>query len=213
METPDIVFRHFTDFSATQADQIRALGDLYSDWNQKINVVSRKDMDHFYLHHVLHSFSIATTFTFRPGSTILDLGCGGGFPGLPLAIYFPKIQFLLVDSIRKKLHVVEEIAKSVGITNIQVIHSRVEDLKNRKVDTVVSRAVAPLGDLWRWSKPLLRKKADVAEDEPNGLICLKGGDLTAEIQQSGCKPYVWELEPMFADPYFQEKYMLYQPIQ
>lgn len=212
METPDIVFHHFTDFSAEQAAQIRALGTLYSDWNQKINVVSRKDMDHFYLHHVLHSFSIATTFDFRPGSTILDLGCGGGFPGLPLAIYFPEVQFLLVDSIRKKLHVVEEIAKATGITNIQVIHSRVEDLKNRKVDTVVSRAVAPLGDLWRWSKPLLRKKTDLSEHEPNGLICLKGGDLTAEIQQSGCKPYVWELEPMFGDPYFQAKYMLYQPI-
>jgi 16S rRNA (guanine527-N7)-methyltransferase len=170
-------------------------------------------LDNFYLHHVLHSLSIAATFQFEDGFEVLDLGCGGGFPGIPLAVFFPQVRFHLVDSINKKLNVVNEISAAIGLSNLTTQHTRVEDIKNRKFDIVVSRAVAPLGDLWRWSRPLLRKiKAD-SENTPNGLICLKGGDLAQEIHTSGCKPFVWEIDQIFNEDYFKEKFVLYQRIK
>lgn len=205
----DIVLKYFDDFSDVQLQQMKGLEPLYRSWNEKINVISRKDIDHFYLHHVLHSLAIATQFEFEDDSKIMDLGCGGGFPGVPLAIFFQNVHFHLVDSIRKKLLVVEEVCKELNIQNVTTQHARVEDIKNQKFDTVVSRAVAPLGDLWRWSKPVLRKSTL----SHNGLICLKGGDLTKEIQLSGCKPYMWELEQIFDDPYFKEKFLLFQPLK
>ena len=142
----------------------------------------------------------------------MDLGAGGGFPGIPLAIFFPEVSFHLVDSINKKLKVVTEISDAIGLKNLSTQHTRAEDIKNRKFDAVISRAVAPLGDLWRWSKPLIRKK-NATNDAPNGLICLKGGDLTKEIQESGCRPFVWEIEKLFPEPFFHEKYLLYQPLK
>lgn len=208
-----IVQKYFTDFSEKQLQQLTALKALYEEWNAKINVISRKDMDHFYLHHVLHSLAIATQFRFTKEMTVMDLGTGGGFPGLPLAIFFPEVQFLLVDSINKKLNVIKELSQATGINNLSTLHSRAEDIQNKKFDVIVSRAVAPLKDLWKWSKPLLRKNKTGQTDAPNGLICLKGGDLAQEIHESLCKPYVWELEKIFAEDFFVEKYMLYVPLR
>ncbi len=199
----EILLRYFTDFSEKQLKQFAALKDLYDEWNEKINVISRKDMNNFYGHHVLHSLAIATQFEFEKGMQVMDLGCGGGFPGLPLAIFFPDTHFHLVDSINKKLKVVNEIAAAAGIKNISTQHSRAEDIKDKKFDVVVTRAVAPLKDLWHWSKPLLKKGK-----LPNGLICLKGGDLAQEIAESNCRPRVWELKDIFDEPFFKEKILL-----
>lgn len=208
----EIIARYFSEFSTTQLKQFAALKDLYLEWNEKINVISRKDMDNFYEHHVLHSLAIATEFEFAGGMQVMDLGCGGGFPGIPLAIFFPDTDFHLVDSINKKLKVVSEVSAAIGLQNLTVQHSRAEDIKDRKFDVVVSRAVAPLKDLWRWSKPLIRKNPQPGEERvPNGLICLKGGDLSAEIFESGGKPRVWEIEKMFSENYFKEKYIVYLP--
>jgi 16S rRNA (guanine527-N7)-methyltransferase len=210
----EVVEEYFSDFTAAQKKQFAALKELYIEWNEKINVISRKDMDNFYLHHVLHSLSIAAKFDFKPDMQVMDLGAGGGFPGVPLAIFFPEVNFHLVDSINKKLTVVKEIAAAIGLTNLTIQHSRAEDIKNRQFDVVLSRAVAPLKDLWRWSKPLIKKnKTAAGTDNPNGLICLKGGDLAKEIFESGCKPFVWEIEKIFDREYFTDKYILYQPIK
>ncbi|RYD80103.1 MAG: 16S rRNA (guanine(527)-N(7))-methyltransferase RsmG [Sphingobacteriales bacterium] len=209
----EIIQQYFADFTPKQTEQIAALKDLYKEWNEKINVISRKDIDNFYLHHVLHSLTIATQFEFSKNMQVMDLGCGGGFPGVPLAIFFPDTEFLMVDSINKKLTVIKEVSAAIGLRNISTQHSRAEDIKNRKFDTVVSRAVAPLKDLWRWSKPLIKKNKNLGETEPNGLICLKGGDLNQEIFESGCKPYVWDIYKLFAEDHFKEKFMLYQPLK
>lgn len=202
------ILKYFSDFTPLQISQLEGLNPLYEDWNQKINVISRKDMDHFYLHHVLHSLTIAAQFKFPDGYEVLDLGAGGGFPGIPLAIMFPNVNFLLADSINKKLKVVAAVSETLEIKNITVRHTRAEDIKDKKFDVVVSRAVAPLGELWRWSKPLIRR----GKNDPNGLICLKGGDLTQEIFESGCKPHVWEISGFFDEEYFKEKYLLYQKV-
>ncbi len=208
----DILLKYFDDFTEKQLQQFGALKELYIEWNEKINVISRKDMDNFYEHHVLHSLAIATKFEFTPGMEVMDLGCGGGFPGIPLAIFFPDTKFHLVDSINKKLNVVNEITAAIGLTNLTTQHTRAEDIKNRKFDVVISRAVAPLKDLWFWSKPLIRKTVKAEAGIPNGLICLKGGDLTKEIFESGCKPRVWEIEKIFEEDFFKEKYLLYVPL-
>lgn len=210
----DIVKKYFSDFTPQQEDQLGALKDLYSDWNGKINVISRKDMENFYLHHVLHSLAIATQFNFKKNMEVMDLGCGGGFPGVPLAIFFPETHFHMVDSINKKLLVIDEISNEIGLTNISTEHNRAEEIKNRQFDNVISRAVAPLKDLWRWSKPLIRKNKNEEQlEDPNGLICLKGGDLANEIFESGCKPFVWEIGKIFKEDYFKEKFLLYQPVK
>jgi 16S rRNA (guanine527-N7)-methyltransferase len=203
----EIVLKYFADFTPTQLQQLAALKELYADWNSKINVISRKDMDNFYLHHVLHSLSIAAKFEFTPNMQIIDLGCGGGFPSIPLAIFFPETPFHLVDSINKKLTVVKEVASAIGLTNITTQHSRVEEVKNKKFDVVISRAVAPLKDLWYWSKPILNKRTP-NNKQPHGLICLKGGDLAQEIFESNCKPKIWEVDKIFAEPYFENKFLL-----
>lgn len=200
-------------------EQFAALKDLYADWNAKINVISRKDMDNFYEHHVLHSLAIAAKFEFTKGLRVMDLGCGGGFPGIPLAILFPETTFHMVDSVNKKLKVVGEVAAAIGLQNVTTQHTRAEEIRNRtqdpggKFDVVISRAVAPLKDLWQWSKPLVQKRKNDNTDIPNGLICLKGGDLTTEIFESGCKPMIWEIEKLFPRPYFSEKYLLYVPLR
>lgn len=203
-----IITKYFTDFSETQLQQLSALKPLYENWNQKINVISRKDMDHFYEHHVLHSLAIATHFDFPDNFDIMDLGAGGGFPGIPLAIFFPKVQFHLVDSINKKLKVAIAIADEIGLKNVTVQHVRAEDIHDRKFDVVVSRAVAPIKDLWYWSKLLLKKKPIDQPKKINGLICLKGGDLSKEIAESGCRPRIWEIDKIFTEDFFKEKYIL-----
>ena len=204
----EILTKYFTDFTEKQLQQFGALKDLYEEWNQKINVISRKDMDHFYEHHVLHSLAIATQFDFPAGYKIMDLGAGGGFPGIPLAIFFPEIDFHLVDSTNKKLKVVEAVASEIELKNVTVQHSRVEDIKDKKFDVVVSRAVAPLKDLWFWSKPLLKKRPVDQPKKITGLISLKGGDLSHEIAESHSHPRIWEIDKIFEEDFFKEKYIL-----
>lgn len=209
----EIILKYFSEFTDIQLRQLQALENLYKDWNEKINVISRKDIDSLYEKHVLHSLSIAAVYNFDAGCSIVDLGCGGGFPGIPLAILFPDVHFHMVDSIAKKLKVVEGVADTVGLKNISVQHTRVEDIKDKKFDYVISRAVAPLKDLWNWSKPLIqRSNTQRGKNTPApGLICLKGGDLALEIQQSGTRPYVTSIKDIFEEPFFEEKYILYVP--
>jgi 16S rRNA (guanine527-N7)-methyltransferase len=203
----EIILKYFSDFTETQLQQLAALNELYKDWNSKINVISRKDIEGLYEKHVLHSLSIAAVGDFSAGTNIIDIGTGGGFPGIPLAIYFPEVQFHLVDSIAKKLKVVENVASSIGLKNVTTQHIRAEEIKNRKFDFAVSRAVAPLKDLWKWSKPLLKKGN--TQEFSNRLICLKGGDLAQEIHDSGLRPYVIPIEDIFSEEYFKEKYLLH----
>lgn len=204
----ELITKYFADFTGEQIDRFSALEQVYKEWNEKINVISRKDIDSLYIKHVLHSLSIAAVIEFKPGTEIIDIGTGGGFPGIPLAIFFPEVKFHLVDSIGKKLKVVEAVAESIGLKNVTTQHTRAEAIKNRKFDFVVSRAVTALGELWKWSAPLI-KKANTQE-LPNGLICLKGGDLADEISVSGLKPRVVEIEQLFPDvEYFKDKYVLH----
>ncbi|MGN7820336.1 16S rRNA (guanine(527)-N(7))-methyltransferase RsmG [Chitinophaga varians] len=204
----EIILKYFSDFTPAQSQQLEALKGLYEEWNGKINVISRKDIDSLYERHVLHSLSIAAIADFQPGTQILDLGTGGGFPGIPLAIFFPEVQFHLVDSIGKKIKVVQGVAEALGLKNVTSAHSRVEEIKNRKFDIVVSRAVAPLADLWRWSKPLLKKSAVPGKQFEKGLICLKGGDLAQEISESGVKPRLIDIYDIFPEESFKEKYIV-----
>ncbi len=205
----DILLKYFSDFSENQIQQFAALKNLYSEWNEKINVISRKDMDNFYAHHVLHSLAIATQFDFPDGYDVIDIGTGGGFPGVPSAIFFPEVNFYLADSINKKLKVVNEVANAIGLKNVKTQHTRAEDIKDKKFDVVVSRAVAPLKDLWYWSRPLLKKKPIDQPKKISGLICLKGGDLSKEISESSLRPKAWEIEKIFDEEFFKEKYILY----
>lgn len=208
----ELLLKYFSDFTDKQIQQFSMLQSLYEEWNEKINVISRKDIESLYLHHVLHSLSIAAIFDFPPGTQIIDIGTGGGFPGIPLAIYFPEVQFHLVDSIGKKLKVVEAVAEAAGIKNITTQHIRAEEIKNRKFDYAVTRAVAPLKDLCRWAKPLIQKreKSTVKSETqmPHGLITLKGGDLAAEISESRVRPRIVPVFEIFPEEYFKEKYLL-----
>ncbi|MBW7951442.1 MAG: 16S rRNA (guanine(527)-N(7))-methyltransferase RsmG [Chitinophagaceae bacterium] len=205
----DLITKYFTDFTPHQLQQFEALESLYKEWNKKINVISRKDMEQIYLHHVLHSLSIAAIINFKKGTEIIDIGCGGGFPGIPLAIFFPDVHFHLVDSIAKKLKVVNAISDSIGLKNITTQHTRAEAIKNKKFDFAISRAVAPLKELWIWSNPLLKKQTIIDQELTNGLICLKGGDLHQEIFESNTKPSMMSVYNIFKEDYFKEKFILY----
>lgn len=208
----EIILKYFSDFTPKQLEQFHLLKDLYKEWNDQINVISRKDIDSLYERHILHSLSIAASFEFRPGMEIVDLGTGGGFPGIPLAIFFPEVKFHLVDSIAKKLKVVAAVAEGAGLQNVTTQHSRIEDIKNRKFDYVVSRAVAPLKDLWRWSKPLIKTQVAAPAGMPGpGLICLKGGDLAVEIQESLTRPRLLSISELFEEDFFADKYIVYVP--
>jgi 16S rRNA (guanine527-N7)-methyltransferase len=210
----EIVLKYFTEFTAKQTEQFAALKEVYTEWNEKINVISRKDIDSLYEKHVLHSLAIAALFQFKPGTQIVDLGTGGGFPGVPLAIFFPEVRFHLTDSIGKKLKVVEAVAAHLGLQNITTQHVRTEEIQNQKFDYVVSRAVAPLKDLWRWSQPILKARGQGQSVQCGddtfygGLICLKGGNLDEEIKESGLHPLIWEIEQLFPEEFFKEKYVL-----
>ena len=202
-----LILKYFSEFTDEQIAQLTALEELYKEWNAKINVISRKDIESIYLHHVLHSLSIAAIADFRPGTQVIDIGCGGGFPGVPLAIFFPETEFHLVDSIAKKLKVVDAVCEGAGIKNISTQHTRAEEIKNRKFDFAVSRAVAPLKDLWTWAAPLIRKGTN--NGIAQGLICLKGGDLNQEIFESGLRPKMMPIFKIFPEEYFQEKYIIH----
>jgi 16S rRNA (guanine527-N7)-methyltransferase len=214
----ELITEYFADFTPKQIEQFKALEALYHEWNAKVNVISRKDIDSLYEKHVLHSLSIAASFELLPGTQVIDIGTGGGFPGIPLAIFFPEVQFHLVDSIGKKIKVVEAVSEAIGLTNLTAAHTRAEDISNRKFDVAVSRAVAPLQDLLKWSTPLLKKRKPAGSrmpDDlpvPNGLICLKGGDLAQEISTSGARPRIMEINQIFDRAYFAEKFVLYVPL-
>ncbi|MBK6373728.1 MAG: 16S rRNA (guanine(527)-N(7))-methyltransferase RsmG [Saprospiraceae bacterium] len=204
----EIILKYFPSLTEEQKEKFTALFELYKDWNEKINLVSRKDIDALYLHHVLHSLAIAKFLRFQPGAKVLDLGTGGGFPGIPLAIFFPETEFILVDSIGKKIKVVEDIAEQLGLTNVKAIVGRVESLKIT-VDFVVTRAVASLRDLTFWSLKHLSAKSIHAI--PNGLIALKGPAFKEERKELGKKDYVesYAISKWFSDSYFEEKYLVY----
>ena len=205
----EIILKYFPDLTEEQRKQFAALYDLYIDWNSKINVISRKDIENLYEHHVLHSLGIAKTIQFRPGTSIMDLGTGGGFPGIPLAILFPEVTFHLVDSIGKKVRVATEVANAIGLKNVTFRHARAEEEK-RTFDFVVSRAVMPLGDLVKISRKNIRKEQQNAL--PNGLICLKGGELEHEIQAFQKQAIVVELGDHFKEEFFQTKKVVYVPL-
>ena len=206
----DLILKYFSDFTEKQLSQLASLKDLYEAWNARINVISRKDIQSLYEKHVLHSLSIAAAFNFPGGSSIIDIGTGGGFPGIPLAIYFPDVQFHLVDSIAKKLKVVTEVAAAAGLSNVSTEHVRAEDIAGRKFDFAVSRAVGPLKQLWQWSRPLLNiSKQHAPGDVLPGLICLKGGDLAQEISDSNTTPQLASVYDLFPEDYFRDKYLVY----
>lgn len=204
-----VVLSDFFDLTPIQEQQFAALDSLYRTWNERINVISRKDIDNLYEHHILHSLTIAKFLRFQPGTAIMDIGTGGGFPGIPLAILFPDCRFTLVDSIKKKVHVAEEIAKELGLTNVTCIWERAEEEKG-KYDFVVSRAVMPLPDLVK----LIRKNVSHVQHNalPNGLIVLKGGRLGAELAPFGRRVDVAEISDYFPGDWFKEKKVIYLPL-
>ena len=201
------VFKYFPDLTAEQRERFAALDALYHDWNAKINVISRKDIDNLYEHHVLHSLGIAEVINFRPGTRVMDLGTGGGFPGIPLAIMFPDVQFHLVDSIGKKIRVCNEVISALGLTNVTTQHGRAEEVRNMKFDFVVSRAVMPLADLVKISQRLISPRQQNAL--PNGLIALKGGELEHEAGAVKREKLITPLSEFFAEEYFETKKVVY----
>ncbi len=205
----DILLNYFPNLTDIQKEQFAALGDLYTDWNSKINVISRKDIGNLYEHHVLHSLGIAKIISFRPGTEVMDLGTGGGFPGIPLAILFPEVSFHLIDSIGKKIKVATEVANAIGLKNVTTRQCRGEEEKGL-FDFVVSRAVMPLGDLLKIVRKNIKKEQH--NSLPNGLICLKGGELQHEIQPVKNQAMVTELNSFFKEEYFDTKKVIYVSI-
>jgi 16S rRNA (guanine527-N7)-methyltransferase len=206
----EIITKYFPELSENQVEQFKKLQSLYEDWNQKINVISRKDIDNLYEHHVLHSLAIAKAIRFKAGTTILDFGCGGGFPGIPLAIMFPECHFRMIDGTGKKIKVVNAVAEACGLKNVDAQHLRGEDEKG-KYDFIVSRAVMPLPDMMKIVRKNISNKHQNAL--PNGVFCLKGGDLTEEL-----KPYANVVEEIPLDTFFdedwfkEEKKLIYLPL-
>lgn len=203
----DLISKYFTTLTDAQMQHFRALEMLYQDWNQKINVVSRKDINELYLRHVLHSLGIAKIQKFNEGSSILDVGTGGGFPGIPLAILFPEVQFTLVDAIGKKIKVVQEVVDGLQLENVKTLHSRVEDL-DEQFDFIVSRAVAAMPTFVHWTKGKVKK--DSAHERKNGILYLKGGDLTDELKEYRTAQ-VFELKDCFEEDFFETKKVVYLP--
>ena len=197
---------YFPDLTQQQLQQLDALYALYTDWNAKINVISRKDIENLYPHHVLHSLGIVKMLRFKEGSTVMDLGTGGGFPGIPLAILFPQVHFHLVDSIGKKIKVAQSVADSIGLQNVSFLHGRGEEEKG-KFDFVVSRAVMPLADLVKIVRKNIRKEQINAL--PNGLICLKGGNLEAELRKVKAPTLVDSLSSYFEEEFYATKKVVY----
>ena len=210
MMKAEILLKYFPELTARQQEQFEALDALYHDWNAKINVISRKDIDQLYEHHVLHSLAIARAIRFRPGTRILDFGTGGGFPGVPLAILFPDCEFKLIDGTGKKIRVAQEVAQAIGLTNCHPEHLRGEDERGQ-YHFVVSRAVMPLPDLVK----IVRK--NIAKPQlnalPNGILCLKGGNLQAETQPFRNIVETTDISTFFAEEWFRDKYVIYLPVK
>ena len=205
----DIILKYFPNLTDLQQQQFAQLDSLYREWNAKINVISRKDIDNLYEHHILHSLAIAKVINFRPTTQILDFGTGGGFPGIPLAILFPECRFRLIDGTGKKIRVAQEVCQAIGLTNCQPVHLRGEDEKG-KYDFVVSRAVMPLPDLVK----IVRKNISKTQRNtlPNGIICLKGGELQAETQPFRNIVELTDISTFFSEEWFKEKHVIYLPI-
>lgn len=202
----EFVKTYFTSLAENQLNQFEALGPLYEEWNSKINVISRKDIDQLYERHVLHSLFIAKIISFKPGTKILDVGTGGGFPGIPLAIMFPECSFHLVDSIGKKINVVREISSAIGLTNLTCEHTRAEGLKDR-YDFIVSRAVTTLNEFERWVRPLIKPYSQ--NGIKNGILYLKGGDLKLELGRSKMKSSVYNISDYFKEDFFETKKLIH----
>ncbi|MCK0161850.1 16S rRNA (guanine(527)-N(7))-methyltransferase RsmG [Allomuricauda sp. F6463D] len=203
----ELIFKYFTTLSNEQKEQFYKLESLYHDWNQKINVVSRKDIDELYLRHVLHSLGIAKIQIFNEGAEVLDVGTGGGFPGIPLAILFPNVKFTLVDAIGKKIKVVDEVVEGLQLENVKTYHSRVEDIPGQ-FDFIVSRAVAAMPTFVHWTKGKIKK--DSAHQRKNGILYLKGGDLDEELKDYSTIQ-VFELNEYFEEDFFETKKVVYLP--
>jgi len=209
--TSDIIFNYFPNLSEVQKEQFNKLEELYTFWNSQINVISRKDIESLYLRHILHSLGIAKVIEFVPGEKVLDVGTGGGFPGIPLAILFPETSFHLVDSIGKKIKVVSEVSKAIGLQNLKASHARAEQI-DEKFNFVVSRAVTQLKDFYPWVRGKFAKKP--LNKLPNGVLYLKGGDLEQELKESKLKDIeLFPLSNYFKEDFFETKYVVYLPAQ
>ena len=202
----DIITQYFPELTPRQREQFEALGTLYEEWNARINVVSRKDMEHLYTRHILHSLAIAKVCEFEAGATVVDIGCGGGFPSVPLAIMFPEVEFIGVDSIAKKIRVVEGIKAGADIKNLQAVNSRAEQL-GIKADYVVSRAVTEMARFMPWAWGILRKGQ--RGTLPNGILYLKGGELAEELAATHRKWDLYDIRTMFDDEFFETKKVVY----
>jgi 16S rRNA (guanine527-N7)-methyltransferase len=209
LRNADLLFHYFTQLTASQKNQYFQLHDLYKDWNEKINVISRKDIDNLYINHVLHSLGIAQVVSFKPGSIILDVGTGGGFPGIPLAIFFPDTQFHLVDSIGKKITVVKNVADALGLKNVTAEQIRAEQLKT-EYDFIVSRAVTRLKEFYGWVHKNVKKKS--VHDLFNGILYLKGGDLEEELAELKKPHQIFDLTDYFKEEFFETKKIVYVPL-
>lgn len=208
MEKASLIYKYFPNLSEKQKQQFEALDDVYRDWNAKINLISRKDIDQLYGKHILHSLSIAKIVDFQPGTLVLDVGTGGGFPGIPLAILFPEVEFHLVDSIGKKIKVVEAVIGDLKLVNARAEKARAEQLEGvGSYEFVVSRAVTRLKELYRWVKPLISTVSH--HDLPNGVISLKGGDLAEEIHEANLDTKVFDIQDFFPEEYFDTKKIVY----
>jgi len=206
VSTPDVIFQYFPELNTAQRDQFAALGNLYAEWNAQINVISRKDMEHFYVRHVLHGLAIAKVIQFKPGTNVLDVGTGGGFPGIPLAILFPEVQFHLVDSIAKKIKVVRDVAERLQLQNVKATQARAEELPG-KYHFVVNRAVAPMPKLVEWVKERIDPQS--INSLPNGILSLKGGDLRDELKPFKKRTEIFPISDFFEDPFFETKQVVY----
>jgi len=202
----DAITKYFKDLSDSQINSFNRLDELYRQWNEAINVISRKDIDNLYIHHVLHSLAIAKIIKFAPGTSIIDVGTGGGFPGIPLAIMFPEVNFHLVDSVGKKIKVVNEVTKALGLENVTATQSRMEEITFR-YDFVVSRAVTSLPQFVALTKKNITKRS--INPLHNGILYLKGGDLQKEIREAGTKNMIYPLYKMFEEPFFDTKYLVH----
>lgn len=202
----ELIQQYFSNITVAQQQQLEQLLPLYAEWNEKINVISRKDVENFYERHVLHSMAIAKVIQFKPATRVLDIGTGGGFPGIPLAIMFPEVQFHLADSIGKKILVVQEVAKALGLKNVKASHCRVEQLKG-DYDFITARAVAPAEELTKWTHSLIINENH--NELPNGWLFLKGGDLTEELKPFKNKTTIHYIKEFYKEDFFEEKQIVY----